>query len=103
MKIADFKATHAVGLILSNQHFDKIGMDELSTVKDNHATMKRSFAFLGIKEVIEVEDSYDDMDRAFKQITSKCIEADLSGGKTKLFVYTFVASHGIMYNGATKT
>ena len=59
--IADFEATHAIGLLISNKYFDDIGMDELENVRENHATMKRHFAYLGITEVIEVSDSYDDM------------------------------------------
>ncbi len=101
--IADFDATHAVGLLISNKYFNNIGMDELENVEENHATMKRNFAYLGITEVIEVSDSYDDMVKAFKDINRRCIDADLSGGQTKLLVYVFAASHGIMYNGATMT
>ncbi len=81
VKIADFDATHAVGLLISNQYFNQIGMDELEKVKDNHATMKKSFEFLGIKEVIEVRDSYDDMVKAYNSINAKCIEAHASEGK----------------------
>ena len=78
-------------------------MHELENVRENHATMKRHFAYLGITEVIEVSDSYDDMIKAFMYIDGRCIDAALSGGQTKLLVYVFAASHGIMYNGATMT
>ncbi len=45
--------------------------------------MKRHFAYLGIKEVIEVEDSYDGMVQAYHEIQSKCIEADKTGSNIK--------------------
>jgi hypothetical protein len=78
-------------------------MGELTNVKGNHTTMREHFAYLGITEVFEVEDSYKKMRQAFDQIQSKCIEAGAIGSKTKLLVYVFAASHGVMYNGATKT
>ena len=79
-------------------------MAELKEVKGNLDTMKRHSAFLNIKDVIEVTDSQrDGMDRALKQIEQKCVAADLSEGQTKLLVYVYVATHGIMYDGATKT
>ena len=53
-RIADFDATQAVGLLISNTNFDRIGMDELEHVRDNHVTMRRHFDFLGIHDVIEV-------------------------------------------------
>ncbi len=66
-------------------------------------TMKRHYAFLGIKDVTEVIDSYAKMDEAFKELLMKCTQADLSKGKTTLLVYVYAATHGAMYNGATKT
>ena len=101
--ISDFKPTHAIGLIVTVQHYDKIGMDELQEVKGNHATMKRHYGYLGIDEVIEVEDSFDDFDKAFKKIHKRAIDADLNGGETKLLICTYFAGHGSMYNGATMT
>ena len=42
-------------------------MAELKEVKDNLNTMKRNFAFLNIKDVIEVTDSQrEGMDKAYK-------------------------------------
>jgi hypothetical protein len=62
LNIEDFDATHAVGLILANSHFERTGMLNLDGVKDNLATMKRHFSFLGIKDVTVLEDSsYNDM------------------------------------------
>ena len=48
VKIAPFEATHAVGLIVTSKHFDRVGMAELKEVKDKLNTMKRHFAFLKI-------------------------------------------------------
>ena len=79
-------------------------MAELKEVKDKLNTMKRHFAFLNIQDVIEVTDSQrDGIDKALKQIEQRCVAADLSEGETKLLVYVYVATHGIMYDGATKT
>ena len=41
-------------------------MGDFKEVKNNHATMKKSFEFLGIEVVIEVKDSYDGMISASK-------------------------------------
>jgi hypothetical protein len=48
VKIADFNATHAVGLIVANSIFDKTGKKDLELVKENLVTMKRHYDFLGI-------------------------------------------------------
>jgi len=65
--------------------------------------MKRHLSFLGFEEVIEVHDSFDDFDKSFKEINRRVIEADLSGGKIRLLLYTYFAGHGNMYDGATRT
>jgi hypothetical protein len=66
--------------------------------------MKRHFAFLGIRDVTEVTDSsWDDLDKAYTKIRSKCDEAGQSGGKTKLLVYVYASTHGVMYAGSPKT
>ena len=43
IKIADFNATHAVGLIVANSNFDRTGNDTLENVKENLETMKKHF------------------------------------------------------------
>ena len=79
-------------------------MHNLDHAKDNLATMKRHFEDLDIKDVTVLEDSsYGDMDQAFKAIHKKCIEADEVGSKKKLLLYVYASTHGIMYDGATKT
>ena len=78
-------------------------MENLDKVKDNLVTMRRHFAFLGIKDVTEVTDSLEDMVQAFKKLVIKCTEANLAGSKTKLLVYVYASTHGVMYAGSTKT
>jgi len=79
-------------------------MANLEKVTDNLATFRRIFKFLGIKDVIEVTNSTRaGMEEVMKKIKKKCVDADLSEGRTKLLIYVYIATHGIMYNGATKT
>jgi len=52
-----FNATLSVGQIVGNSAFKRAGMYDLEVVKDNLATMKRHFSFLGIKDATVLEDS----------------------------------------------
>jgi len=71
-------------------------MDDLDKPKDNAATMKRHFKFLGIKKVTVLEDSsYDEMRQAYNSIHEECIEADKPESKKKLLVYVYVSCHGV--------
>ncbi len=79
-------------------------MKNLDKVKDNLVTIKKHFDFLGIKDLTILENSsHDAMTTAYKEIRKKCEQADEFGSKTKLLVYVYAATHGVMYNGATKT
>ncbi len=57
VKIEDFNATLFVGLTVVNSDLKRAGMDDLEGVKDNLATIKRHFSYLGIKDATVLEDS----------------------------------------------
>ncbi len=57
VKIEDFNATLFVGLIVVNSDLKRAGMVYLEGVKDNLATIKRHFSYLGIKDATVLEDS----------------------------------------------
>lgn len=81
---------------MTNSQYDKIQMNDLEEVKENHQRMKRHFAYLGIEEVIEAEDSHEKFEHSFTKIRIKVEQAFLS--KIKLFLYVYYAGHGVMYN-----
>jgi hypothetical protein len=56
VKIEDFNATLFVGLTVVNSDLKRAGMDDLEGVKDNLATIKRHFSYLGIKDATVLED-----------------------------------------------
>jgi hypothetical protein len=99
-----FKATEALGFIITVADYKKAGLYDIPEVVENRETIKKTFDMLGISEVIECTDGtrqeyLDKLKKVYERIES----AHKSQGARKLLLFIYIAGHGVMLQSTRTT